>query len=371
MINKGNTFGFLLIVCTIVCANKSNAQATGNDIYNSNNRFLQNASYRGAADRKYKSAAPQVNDDFRGWNGNASSTPSMFSGSSPFSYGANNSETVVTVNVLFNAKPSSYMAIFHVNQAAEKIIELDTLMNRRMEKFINLAKSIGLKRDNFYLDMIALVPVYSREKRTFSKNYSQVPKGFEMQKNVHVKYYDPNHLDRLFAMAAQCEIYDLIKVEYLYDSSEFAGNAMRTKAMQCLNTKLTNYKKLGINLDTSFRTFTETGNVFFPIDKYQAYKPLAISSLDAADVPDESNTVMKTGAGMITRTTVFYNQTSLEGFDAVMNPSQLQPPIQFIYTLTMRYRYNQPVQIITTTKTKKTTELLLITPQGEIKEIRK
>jgi hypothetical protein len=74
---------------------------------------------------------------------------------------------------------------------------------------------------------------------------------------------------------------------------------------------------------------------------------------------------------MITRTTVFYNQATMEGYDAVFNPSQLQPPIQFVYTLSMHYKYNQPKEIITNIKTEKTTELLIVTPQGEIKEIRK
>lgn len=359
-----------LFVYTIVYTNVVLGQATGNDIYNSNNRFLQNSVYRGAADKKYKSAEPQLFTNVNTWNANFSS-PSSFSGLSAFNYNTTNSEIVVNVNVLFNAKPSAYMAIFHVNQAAEKIADLDTFMNRRVEKFISLAKNIGIKKEQFYLDMIALVPVYSKEKRIFSRIYTQVPKGFEMQKNIHIKYQDPNQLDRLFAMAAQCEIYDLIKVEYLYDSAEYAGQAMRTKALQCLNKKLDGFKKLGVNTDTSWRTFSESANIFFPIDRYQSYKPLAISSIEDGDKPDESGTMMKTGVGMVTRTTVFYNQATLEGFDAVINPSPLQPPIQFVYSLSVHYRYNQPVQINTITKTEKTTELLLVTPQGEIREIRK
>ncbi|MBL7900862.1 MAG: hypothetical protein JNK73_02610 [Bacteroidia bacterium] len=358
----------LLIACTLLFSvfNNIYSQATGNDIYNSNNRFLQNSVYRGSADKRYKSAQPQVSTE-----NNIHFQSTALSGNSLTAWNTNNNEMVVNVNILYNAKPSAFMAIFHVNQAAEKISELDTLMNRRVEKFIALAKNIGLKRDNFYLDMIALVPIYSKEKRVFSKTYTQVPKGFEMQKNIHVKYQDPNQLDRLFAMAAQCEIYDLIKVEYLFDSAELAGQTMRNKALQCLNAKLAGYKKIGISLDTSFKQLTESGNIYFPIDRYQAYKPLAISSVEEMDKPDDAGTLMKTGAGMVTRTTVFYNQANIEGFDAVFNPSPLQPPIQFVYNLTVRYRYNQAKEVITVTKTEKTTELLIVTPQGEIKEIKK
>jgi hypothetical protein len=280
-----NAIKIILPLLIFVYTNITFAQATGNDIYNSNNRFQQNSSYRGSADRKYKSAQPNINHDYFV---NQSANPSWFSGLTAANYNTSNSEIVVNVNILYNAVPSSYMAIFHINQAAEKISELDTLMNRRVEKFINMAKSLGLKRENFYLDMIALVPIYSKEKRVFSKTYTQVPKGFEIQKNIHVKYYDPNLLDKLFGMAAQCEIYDLIKVEYLYDSAEIAGQTMRNKAIQCLNTKLANYKKLGINVDTSFKQFTESGNIFFPIDRYQAYKPLAIRQTRRCGYHDEN-----------------------------------------------------------------------------------
>ncbi|MCC7296738.1 MAG: hypothetical protein IT244_00280, partial [Bacteroidia bacterium] len=82
--------------------------------------------------------------------------------------------------------------------------------------------------------------------------------------------------------------------------------------------------------------------------------------------------LMKTRAGFIQRTTVFYNPTDCSGFDAVLNPNQLEPPIQFTYTLQVRYRLTQPVKVVDNTKpTEKSTELLIITPQGEIKEIKK
>jgi hypothetical protein len=61
--------------------------------------------------------------------------------------------------------------------------------------------------------MIALVPIFEKERKTSGKNYTQVPKGFEMQKNLHVRYKNAAQLDALFTVAAQCEIYYLIKVE--------------------------------------------------------------------------------------------------------------------------------------------------------------
>ena len=74
---------------------------------------------------------------------------------------------------------------------------------------------------------------------------------------MHVRYRDPAQLDQLFSMAAQCEIYDLVKVEYQFDSAEVANAIIREKAQMILQKKLKYYSKLGVQLDTNFRTITE------------------------------------------------------------------------------------------------------------------
>lgn len=89
------------------------AQATGNVIYNSNNRFQQNSNYRrSSSGLLYNSAAPSIQyQDNLTYNVNSGAQ---------FSYSrfeANTNEVVMNINVLYNAKPTGYMAIFHINQA--------------------------------------------------------------------------------------------------------------------------------------------------------------------------------------------------------------------------------------------------------------
>jgi hypothetical protein len=177
----------------------------------------------------------------------------------------------------------------------------------------------------------------------------------------------------LFSIAAQCEIYDLIKVEYLYNAAEAAGKEMHTKALAVLAEKNAYYKSLGIKTDTAYRSINEYGSVTFPIDKYKSYSPLSVSSLEEEDKPSaENEELMKTRNGMIQRSTVFYNPTLLTGFDAVINPDPIEPPIQFTYTLQVKYRMTQPVKVIDQTKpAEKTTEILVVTQDGQIREIKK
>ena len=93
-----------------------------------------------------------------------------------------------------------------------------------------------------------------------------------------------------------------------------------------------------------------------------------MSTLEADEVPDASKSGMPQQTST-QRTTMFYNQVSSDGFDAVINPAPLTPTIQFVYNIDVRYKIQIPIQ--TKTETIKQTDLLIITPQGTIKEIRK
>ena len=377
--NTATAFSFSLLALPL------QSQATGNEVWNENNRFKNNTTYQaapapfdaddaeyGRASAGYKSKEKKRADAATyqwsfgdGQSADKRSLMQTIQNNVSTYYDGN--DMVFNISVLYNAAANSHVAIFHINQAGKKVQELDSLMQKRINKFITSAQTLGLKKEDFHLDMIALVPIFEKEKKTFSKTYMQVPKGFEMQKNLHVKFKNPAHLDALFTFAAQNEIYDLIKVEYQVDSTEMALQSMRQRALKVLNTRLNNAKQMGISLDTCFRTYNEKNYEFYPIDQYMPYKPLAISSID------ESETAPASGAitAPVQRNTMFYNQLPSKGFDAVINPSPLQPTIQFAYTLQVRYRLKDTVVIQTKTEVKKQTDLLIITPQGTIKEITK
>jgi hypothetical protein len=389
---KNSTLSMVVVLMATSINPIVNAQATGNETYNENNRFRNNGYYK--SEEKAAPAATYQNDDIEAVSGMAMATNAKMSkrkmenNNAQWNYGdasatqgdllinqvQNNlssyydgSDFLVRVHVLYNAAPSSYMAIFHMNQAGKKVQDIDSLMSKRVAKLIAQSHSIGLKKEDFYTDMIALVPIFEKEKK-LGKNYVQVPKGFEMQKNLHVKYKTAAQLDALFTLAAQCEIYDLIKVEYFYDSTETANQILKNKAVQVLNQKLKTYKQMGISLDTNFRMVQEQRHQYFPIDEYRPYQPLAVSTLDV----DEAVDAAKSGVTQpvnTQRTTMFYNQVSSDGFDAVINPSPLSPTIQFVYNVDVRFKIHVPIQ--TKTETIKQTDLLIITPQGTIKEITK
>ncbi|MEY3801483.1 MAG: hypothetical protein RLZZ548_1363, partial [Bacteroidota bacterium] len=136
------------------------AQATGNDTYNENNRFKNNGYYK--AEDKAAPAAAYRSDDYDGVEAvgvrsAANGKKRMATNQAQWNYGdaaasqgnllinqvQNNlssyydgSDFLVRVHVLYNAAPTSYMAIFHLNQAGKKVQDIDSLMSKRVSKLV-------------------------------------------------------------------------------------------------------------------------------------------------------------------------------------------------------------------------------------------
>ena len=118
----------LFVLIGIATACSSQAQVSGNSTWNENNRFKMNATYE---NRSF--AAPvnqtQINQGMlsQQWNFGDSKKGQQGTYSD-----ANN--TNLTIQVLKNAEPTGYTAIFHMNQAGEKIVELDSKLTKRVRK---------------------------------------------------------------------------------------------------------------------------------------------------------------------------------------------------------------------------------------------
>jgi uncharacterized protein YggE len=143
---------------------------------------------------------------------------------------------VLEVNAMMNMKADSYLAIFNVTQLGQSAEEADSLMNERVARFTGRVKKQGVKENDVFTDMLSFVPVYEIEttRKLFSKTYQEVPAGFEIQKNIHVKFTDARVLDKLVTAAAKEEIYDLVKVDFFVDQQSSCYDTLRMFA-----TKLT------------------------------------------------------------------------------------------------------------------------------------
>lgn len=244
------------------------------------------------------------------------------------------------VSVLSNQKADSYMAIFNLTQMGKTVDETNRLLTDRYNGFSEELQAIGVPKSDIYLDMVTFVPLYEYEveKKLFTKTNNEIPKGFEMQQNVHIKYTDATMMARILAVAAKYEIYDLVKVDYAIDNQEAVLVEMREKAVDHLVKEMELYvDKMGVDLESGYRVVAEEKKVVFPGDRYSSYS--AFSNVSLGGTPEKGKTV-----DMYKPQTMFYDKVNYDNFDIVLNPSPLEPAIQFMYTMKVQIAIKDPNQ---------------------------
>lgn len=266
-----------------------------------------------------------------------------------------NNNFILSIKGLNNVKADAYVAIFNVTQVGKTAEEVNRLLNLRISKVKNtVAPKEGT---SVFIDMISFVPLYEfeREKKLFRKDtYNEIPTGFELNKNLHIKYDKPEFLDELITICAQSEIYDLVRVDYISTDLASQKNVLIEKAAAILEEKIQKMElSLGRNLDSLERASTDGFKVIYPLEKYHAYQAYSSSSLNRK----------KTGQikAADKRTTLYYQPIVDKEFDFVINPIVIEPVIQIMYELKVKFR--------SVPKEKASTKYIIITPNGEMKEL--
>jgi uncharacterized protein YggE len=274
----------------------------------------------------------------------------------------NDNQLEISINTLSNQKASAYTAIFSVTQAGKTAEETNTLLNARLDGFLADLKNLGIPAADLYVDMVNFLPKYEYDvsKKLFSKKtYTEIPKGFEMQKNVHIRYTNPALLERIVTAAARQEIYDIVKVDYFVEDSEATYSQLREAAFKYLQTIENQYKSIGIRLDSAYRVSAENAWVAYPINRYESYQAFSSQRLDF-----EENSKVNSADKLTSR---FYNAVPANDYDIVINPEILEPAVQFSYNLVVRFTLPERVPAEKTVVKK---EFVLVTPTGEVKTLK-
>ncbi|MBL7814564.1 MAG: SIMPL domain-containing protein [Saprospiraceae bacterium] len=239
--------------------------------------------------------------------------------------------------ILYNAKPSTYLAIFATTQEGEKAEDVDRNMNQRIETFKRGLTEAGISSSQVFVDFISLMPKYEMqvEKKRFSKTANEVPIGFQLKKNIHISFTDGKVLDKIISAATAAEIYDLAKVEVSMSDSKKALAECREEAMKIIKEKTKVFADLGIK--TTPLSIGDNFETYYPSENYESY---VAAAYDYSQV--QSQQQFKVGKIAVKYAnkdrTVFYSRLPYDQFDTVINPDFIEPPIQIHYKLMVQYQ---------------------------------
>lgn len=246
-----------------------------------------------------------------------------------------NTDLHITVKGLANLKADTFVAIFSATQFEKTAPTVNEAMNKRLQK---VQRKLETFTDiSVYVDMVTFVPKYEYEveKKVFSKNYNEVPTGFVLKKNIHVKYTKPAILDTLINAFAVAEIYDLVKVEYYSSKLELKKQELQKKAHLVLKEKLKSYQELLTqNLDSAIKHLADGFNIYYPAEMYQSYEAFESQDVYASKFSKVTNTQKDK--------TFFYNPLPNKDFDFTIDPVIFEPVIQVTYEIQMKLDYFKP-----------------------------
>lgn len=277
-------------------------------------------------------------------------------------------EQLFSIKGLFNCTADSYLAIFAVTQVGKTQTEADELLRNKVDAIKKQLEDSGADVELF-VDMISFLPIYEYEetKKLFSKTtYNEIPKGFELKKNLHFRYKDAQLLDEMVTLCAEQEIYDLVRVDYFIDDIEAKRAQMIAKGEAILTAKMNRYKKLlGEDFSDKVRLLADGFAMHYPVEQYKSYQAYC------------SNTIyFKAGSTVNNQpktTSQFYMPKMAKGYDFVINASILEPVVQIEYEIQLRLYpkpkepKEQPVKEVVKTEVQK--QIFFITPDGHLRQI--
>lgn len=272
----------------------------------------------------------------------------------------------IDVKVLHNVIADSYTAVFNMVQIGKTSEETNRLMNDRTLKVKNELVAKGIIDNDIVIDVISFIPVYETivEKKIFSTKYNEVPKGFELQQNIHIKFTDVNQFQDILSSCANHEIYNLVKVDYFINDIQNVYTQLRTEIIKNLKEKRQFYNDLGFDLTQYDAVMADTKYCHFPKEFYKSYQAFSSTSFEA----------FKKRQGIVTtkkQTTYYYDPISYKDYDVVINPSILEPAIQIGMEVKLQYipKEEEKESINTETIVPK---YFLVSPDGtiDIKELK-
>ena len=271
-----------------------------------------------------------------------------------------NDEINITVNGLMNVLADNYVAVFNIIQVGATAKNADSLMGSRIGQFKTGLKSIGVDTSDIKIDMISFMPKYDykRDNIIFSRKYNEVPVGFELEKNVYVRFKHTKSLDGILSMAAQAEIYDLVKVDCTFPNTERLLDSLRLCCLEELRAKNKSYQLAGFRLDTLKKTMADGFKTIYPETKYVSYQALSRPSIGSIKRRQDDQPYVNQATIPYSR---FYGQVCYDNYDIVINPVITEPVVQLSYTISVKYFLKEPE------KTK--SFYYVLTPTGDVKQL--
>lgn len=224
--------------------------------------------------------------------------------------------------VLMNVRADEYVASFGVQAEGATSALSEQAVDSKIDAFRSRLTAIGISET--FVDFINQAPFYEFD--AAGRTATEKLKGFKTAKNVLVRYKDRNILRQITNSANAVGIYDLIKIDFVVN--DFAGvkTRMIAEAAKVIKAKEQAYGALGISLKP-VGVAIEKFNSYSPDELYQDY-----TAFESGSTQGFNRVVRRSKAA-----TSYYDGFDGKDFDITINQSGLEPNVQAVLYLRIKY----------------------------------
>jgi uncharacterized protein YggE len=250
----------------------------------------------------------------------------------------NNNVLSVSISILMNSKADGFVMTLGLNEEAETVKLCNTKINNRIEGFLSKMKTLGIKKDESYVDFISQTKVY--DFTIDGTTAQQFEKGFEIKKNIIITTKNIADLEKIITMASEYEIHDVIKVEYFNDDPDRIHSNLFDQALEMAENKKDKYLKSFRKKTIGTPDANEVFEVFFPKNQYKVYQAYESSEIQTHYNNRNTNYLNKLARK---NKSFYYDGVSSAGYDKVINANQTEVGIQYTITLTVSYKIDTSI----------------------------
>lgn len=230
----------------------------------------------------------------------------------------------IDAKVITTVDAKEYIAVFGLAQEAATVPEANRKLEKQINDFRQGLSALGIAANDVYVDFITQNRVYDYTVK--GSTAREKVSGFQIKENFIIRYRDRKLLDKIVALAAQNDIFDLVKVDYVVGDLTQIKSQLFNEAIKIIKAKETDFGKVGVKL-TPITVSLEQFDIFQPFEAYNSYK-----AFEAGEVDNVYRTVEKR------KNSTFYFEPLPEGiFDAVVKPIGTTPEVQCTYYLRLKY----------------------------------
>jgi uncharacterized protein YggE len=236
----------------------------------------------------------------------------------------------IDASVLMNVKPDEYVAVFGISEEGKTLALAQAGMDAAVRDFTASLRQLKVNPSDIFVDFVAQNRIYGYDvsKENLAK---EIVVGFEVKKNISIRYKDYALLDKMTAAASKSGIFDLVKVDYVVKDIAAARRRIMEEAAKVIKTKMEEQEQLlGVKVGQPTQVMPSQLSVYYPVEMYDSY------------VAQESEEVYGYRQGMTVQRarkprTFYYNPLAAKDFDVAVNPSLIEPAVQFAIYVRVKY----------------------------------